>query len=765
MPDKLSPGILSLLPLFYVGWSDSVLSPSEMSLIHKKVRELKFLTLEEKELLVRWTDPRHPPKKAVFKLWLNEMRRLSQDLELEEKESLVEIGLEMARSLAISDQAVWSDSSTVRSLKDIEKSLGITESGSLRVLLSQLGPLEKEIKPSHQILAASVQRVLDGEYIETRTRMRKLLEDPVFEMTTIRDKDDYRKKILEWTKLMAQQGLGAYAYPEKYGGKNSPGKHITVFEMLGYHDLSLAVKFGVQFGLFGGAIYNLGTEHHHDKYLEPLAKANLLGCFAMTETNHGSNVKGLETTLTYDATKDHIVVHTPHEKAGKEYIGNALHSSHAAVFGQLIINGKSKGIHAVVVRLRDEKGELMPGVRVEDNGYKMGLNGVDNGKIWFDNVVIPTSDLLNRYGEIVDGEYQSHIESDSRRFFTMLGALVAGRVSVAWAGVSAAKKSLTIATRYAMHRRQFDSTPGQKETIILDYPTHQRRLLPLIAKTYVLDIAMKKLTELFVGSLEQEDRREVEALAAGLKAVTSWHATRTIQECREACGGKGYLSENQFADLKADTDIFSTFEGDNTVLLQLVSKGLLSEMQKQFHDEGFLSVLRYVTANISTRITEMNPYNTRRTDAVHLTDPDFFRDAFEYRERKLLQSVAQRIRNYISKGVHSSEAFLRCQNHLVELAQAHMDFSLLKSSYKNYTAIEDESLRAFFINIHSLYALSTIEANKGWYLENDYMNGAKTKAIRRLVDKLCRQMRDQAELMIEGFGIPEELIKAPIAQL
>lgn len=748
--------------MFYVGWSDSLLSPSEMEFIHEKIRNLDFLSPRDKELLVEWTDPWHPPQKEVFKLWLNEMKRLSSDLSEKEKLSLVEIGVRMARTIS-DDAEVWHSDQTIQALKDIQAALGLTDKGSLRVFLSRVQS-ESEVAVLHtEVQSAQIQEVLDRTFSDTRARMRRLLSDPVFNLKHIRVKETYRQQILEWTKLMAEQGLGAYAYPVEYGGKDSPGKHITVFEMLGYHDLSLAVKFGVQFGLFGGAIYNLGTKRHHDAYLAGLATGEILGCFAMTETDHGSNVKELETTLTVDPGAGSIVVNTPHPRAGKEYIGNALHSTYAVVFGQLLVEGHSKGIHAVVVPIRDSEHRLLKGVRVEDNGYKMGLNGIDNGKLWFDQVKVPMDNLLDRYGQIKDGEYMSSIESDSRRFFTMLSALVAGRVSVAWAGVSAAKKALVIATQYALQRRQFHSTPGEKETLLLDYPSHQRRLLPLIARAYALDAAMKKLTHEYVESVDKEDRRDMESLAAGLKAMTSWNATRTIQECREACGGKGYLVENQFSDLKNDTDIFTTFEGDNTVLLQLVAKGLLSQMQKEFQNDGFVSVLRYLATNLSTRLTDMNPYNVRRTDASHLLDDDFYLDAFTYREQKLLTTVAQRMRNYISKGLHPSEAYLRCQNHLIELAKAHVENVVLKESYKTCQAIENEPVREVFIKLHRLFALHTMEENKGWYLENDYMHPLKTKAIRRVVDKLCRQLRDDADILVEGFGIPGELISAPIA--
>ena len=106
--------------------------------------------------------------------------------------------------------------------------------------------------------------------------------------------------------------------------------------------------------------------------------------------------------------------------------------------------------------LRDKKGKVLPGIRIEDCGKKLGLNGVDNGRIWFDNVRVPRENLLNRYADVSEaGEYTSAIENPDRRFFTMLGTLVQGRVCVGGAGINASKVALTIATRYADKRRQF----------------------------------------------------------------------------------------------------------------------------------------------------------------------------------------------------------------------------------------------------------------------------------------------------------------------
>src|SRR5690606_30430262 len=138
--------------------------------------------------------------------------------------------------------------------------------------------------------------------------------------------------------------------PKAYGGGGDMEQYFTIMETLSYHDLSMVIKFGVQFGLFGMSIQFLGTEKHHRQYLKQAGTLELPGCFAMTETGHGSNVKGIETTATYRHETRSFVIHTPHEAAGKEYIGNAaLHGRMATVFAKLIIDSVDYGVNAFLV--------------------------------------------------------------------------------------------------------------------------------------------------------------------------------------------------------------------------------------------------------------------------------------------------------------------------------------------------------------------------------------------------------------------------------
>ena len=185
----------------------------------------------------------------------------------------------------------------------------------------------------------------------------------------------------------------------------------------------------------------------------------------------------------------------------------------------------------MLVPIRSSDGSVCPGVTVEDCGRKGGLNGVDNGRLAFTDVRVPRDALLNRYGDVAaDGTYTTPIASTNARFFTMLGTLIQGRISVAGGAGSAAQAALAIAIRYGERRRQFVAPGSDEEVVLLDYRSHQRRLLPLLATSYALRFTQEELVttlhEIFTGEgASDEARRELEARAAGVKAIATWHAT------------------------------------------------------------------------------------------------------------------------------------------------------------------------------------------------------------------------------------------------
>jgi len=310
-------------------------------------------------------------------------------------------------------------------------------------------------------------------------------------------------------------------------------------------------------------------------------------------------------------------------------------------------------------------------------------------------------------------------------------------------------------------RRQFGPNEKSPETVIMDYPTHMERIIPAIARTYAFDFALHDLAEMQVND-DGSDTRKIETLAAGLKSKATWHATHTIQTCREACGGKGYLQENQMADLKADSDIFTTFEGDNTVLMQLVAKGVLTEFKQSFHDDGSLAVIKFLLRKANYKISEYNLVNKRNTDYKHITSFDFIKEAFDFRYEKSLIKLSERMRKYLSRKMDPYQAFLKTQVHMIDVADAYIDMITLRSFYHKIENSKSE-VKPILSKLYVLYGLDTIQSNKGWYLENEYMEGAKSKAIRKVRTKIIQDIRPELDGIVTAFGIPEELIAAPIA--
>jgi acyl-CoA oxidase len=610
-----------------------------------------------------------------------------------------------------------------------------------------------------------LQRVLDGDHAEIRNWVKQLITQPEFRYYDGNDMVVQRRQVVAWVKRIADAGIGRIFLPRSLGGEENVPKFMAAFETLTFHDISLVIKLGVQFGLFAGSIQQLGSEYHHQKYLPDAAAAKLMGCFAMTEIGHGSNVQGLETTAVYDGSSDCFVLHSPTYSAGKNFIGNAADDGRlATVFAQLEVNGQKHGVHAFVVPIRDENGNPFPGITIEDNGLKMGLNGVDNGRIWFDQVKVPRAEMLNRFANVtVDGQYRSDIQSQTARFFTMIGTLVSGRISMAATGNSAAKSALTIAIRYAARRRQFGAPKASQETLLLDYPAHQRRLCPLLANVFALDFALKYLIEL-KETVRTGSSRPLETLAAGLKAFTTWNTTQTIQTCREACGGEGYMAVNRLSALKADTDICTTFEGDNIVLMQLVAKNLLSEFKDKLKEMRPAQMAGFFVDQRLTAIAKRNPTLTLNIVERHLRDTDFHVMMLRLRETSTLFSAARKFRHLTGrKKMHPYTAFTRMQRELLELAYAHVERVILEQFAQTISTVQSSPVKQALKRLCDLFALSRIELHKGWHLEHGSLTGLKSEAVTRTVDKLCQEVRQDAVQLVDSFGIPDSCLAAPIA--
>ena len=629
--------------------------------------------------------------------------------------------------------------------------------------------------------AELVTRMLLGTWADTRREAREMIKDPAFWQINGLSMQEHRERVLSQLHLLVDAGGSRRAFPKKYGGLEDNGANLAGFEELVLADPSLQIKSGVQWGLFGSAIYQLGTEKHHDKWLPGVISLDLPGAFAMTETGHGSDVSAIGTTATYDPETEEFVIHTPFRGAWKDYLGNAaLHGKAATVFAQLITGGVNYGVHCFFVPIRDDEGTFLPGVGGEDDGVKGGLNGIDNGRLHFDQVRIPRENLLNRYGDVApDGTYSSPIDSPGRRFFTMLGALVQGRVSLDGASTWASALALTIAVTYGNQRRQFDNGAGTPEVTLLDYGKHQRRLLPRLTHVYAQAFAHDELLQMFDGVFSgrtdtPDEREDLETLAAALKALSTWNALDTIQEAREACGGQGFLAENRLTALRADLDIYVTFEGDNNVLLQLVGKRLLSDYAKQFKGKDAASLARFAVGQTAGNVVHgaglrqfgqvVTDFGSTARAVERGLRGDQQHELLGDRVQQMVSDIAGRLRpaSKMSK-TDAAALFNENQAELIEAGRAHGELLQWEAFTDAVNRIEDADTKQVLTWLRDLFGLTLIEKHLSWYLINGRLSNQRAAAVTRYIDRLLRRLRPHAQELVDAFGYEPEHVRAPIA--
>ena len=381
---------------------------------------------------------------------------------------------------------------------------------------------------------------------------------------------------------------------------NYDSKHykdiINMFQMIHVFDIELVVKMAIQFSLWGETVYNLGTNKHLP-FIRKTEELDIFGCFAMTEIGHGSNIRKLETTATYHHDTRSFTIHSPLHSSHKYWIGqSSMFAHYAVVFAQLYINNENKGVHPFIVQLRDtSSNEICKHISIKDCGIKNGLNSIDNGHIIFNQVVIPYDYLLDKYAHI---DTHGHYHKVDRRFSKMVHELTKNRMGLGMGANLISRYSLQQALEYTKERKQFGTR--LQEIPIIQYTTTQHRLLPLMARTYMNML----FNQYAIEQLEHTDTLHFNSIIT--KTNGTWNALRVLQQCRECCGGHGYHYHSYFGKMYRNLDIYTTFEGDNTVLLQQLVQIMLGEYKDtvttlnivKYKLLKYLNYVQYILPNI-----------------------------------------------------------------------------------------------------------------------------------------------------------------------
>lgn len=559
----------------------------------------------------------------------------------------------------------------------------------------------------------------------------------------------------------------------------NPLKILGLVNCLGMYDWSLATKVFLHTFVFLSAIYTSGSERHL-KYIPKIFNMEIFGCFALTELSHGSNSKAIRTTAHYDPTTEEFIIHSPDFEAAKFLVGNmGKTATHAVVFAQLYTpGGHGHGLHAFVIQIRDPKTLLpLPGVMVGDIGRKLGQNGLDNGFAMFHKVRIPRQDLLNRTGDVTPkGTYITPFKDSRQRFGASMGSLSSGRVSIMTMSVVNLKLAVSIALRFSATRRQFGPT-DKEEIAVLEYQMQQWRLLPYLAAAYALDHLAKSLFLDMVrlqqgllrndrSSRQAELGREIHALASAGKPLASWTAQRGIQECREACGGHGYLAMNRLGSLRDDNDPNCTYEGDNNVLLQQTSNYLLGLLAP-----GGRGVAHFQSPLKSVAFLEAYPALLgRRFQVASLEDcldSSVPLAAYEWLVCYLLRESYQKLNQEKRSG---SDDFTARNNSQVyycrSLALAFLELTAVRKFHEHtHQPGVPPPLRAVLQRLSALYGLWSLSQHMALLYRGGYFSGEQAgKIVESAILALCSQLKDDAVALVDVIAPPDFVLDSPIGK-
>ncbi|XP_050427560.1 peroxisomal acyl-coenzyme A oxidase 3-like isoform X2 [Adelges cooleyi] len=549
-------------------------------------------------------------------------------------------------------------------------------------------------------------------------------------------------------------------------------KMVTMFQ----YCPSMAIKVGLTFDMFSNVIFGMDNGRNSEIY-QLAIEGKVPGCFALTEISHGTNTKAMRTTCTYDNKIKQFIMHTPDFEAAKCWVGSLGKSStHAIIWAKLIMsNGDDHGLHAFVVKIRDVK-TMLPysGVIVGDLGEKANLNGVDNGFIMFDNYHIPKESLLSKTGDINDdGQYISPFKDKSKRLGASLGSLSAGRLGIINICVSYITKAVPIAIRYTAVRKQFGPTDGE-ELPVLEYQLVQCRLIPLLAATYALKIYgdyvarmyESFLFEMFSNSGSERLRllgAEIHGISSCTKPVAAWTARDAIQECREACGGHGYLKAAGFNDLRSANDANCTYEGDNNVLIQQTSNWLLNiwsnlaNGNKNACDTPLGSIEFLKQANSILR----GKFMISRFDEgfIHTNLLSCFQWIICY----LLERTSERVNLLKAQGVCKFTAKNESQMFFArDLSIAFAEYLILKQFIETTTSPDlDESHRSVLHKLASLYGFWLIEKHLSLMYEGSYANGPlASEVIKESIINLSSSLQNEAVTLADAIAPPDFILNS-----
>ncbi|KAF2742569.1 acyl-CoA oxidase [Sporormia fimetaria CBS 119925] len=526
--------------------------------------------------------------------------------------------------------------------------------------------------------------------------------------------------------------------------------------------------------MFVTTVREQGSEEQKAYWLPKITNFDIIGCYAQTELGHGSNVRGLETVAKWDPERKEFEIHSPHLTASKWWNGAmGRTATHAIVVAQLLLPKQGKaheyenhGPQPFIVQIRAEKThQPMDGIVVGDIGPKYGYASMDNGYMLFDHYRVLKSALLSRYVDVSDdGKFTRHGHPA-----VLYGSLTFVRANIIMHARLILARAVTVAVRYLAIRRQFrdrDSTNEQEDEMkVLDYPTVQIRILPLLATTFALHYTGEYMYMLYQRSRETIEKgdfgplAELHSASSGLKSLCTMLAADSIETCRRAMGGHGFGGGSGLVLINADYLSKPTVEGDNWMITQQVAAYLIKKMTQAVKNPNN-------KAKDPTDVLFQTYLQTRssRTPKTIVSssgiDDEAIVDAFQWRAADLSYRAYQ-------ARVVEKKPWTKLMVQLHNLSRAYSEQILVTNFYSSFettssplSAPTPAVLRRCF-RLYSLYTLDTFASS---FTLTNAVTAESTYALLDAILELMTELRPHAVKLVDAWSIPDWLLDSALGR-
>ncbi|CAH0405627.1 unnamed protein product [Chilo suppressalis] len=513
--------------------------------------------------------------------------------------------------------------------------------------------------------------------------------------------------------------------------------------------------FGLHYAMFLPTIEGQADDKQKEYWLKRANNLEIIGTYAQTELGHGTFIRGLETTATYDAETEEFILHSPTLTAYKWWPGNLGQTvNYCIVIAQLIINGKNYGTQPFMVQVRDEETHApLPGIKIGEIGPKLGFNTVNNGFLGFDHHRIPRDRMLMKNTQVLKDGTVVASPNSKLAYFTMVFV----RVTIVMNSANTMARAATVAIRYSAIRRQSKIRPGEPEPQILDFVSQQHKLLIGIASYYAFsmtamwlwDIFAKFTSELAAGKLNQLP--ELHALSCCLKALSSSDCAALVERFRQACGGHGYLLSSNLPQLYGLATAACTYEGENTVMYLQTARSLAKAWRQANEGKDLFDTMGYLADKSS-----MKQWDGSLGCIV---------TGFQKVAAGKLATSMQNFDKYRKSGLSYEDAWNKCSVQLIGAAEAHgraIIMKMFRSEVERTVPALSNQLQTVIRQLVQLYFYYWTIEKLGDLLLYTPITQKDVNDIQRKYEDVLEALRPNAVGLVDAFDFRDEVLHSTL---